>query len=281
MNLTDPQELKALLKKYRLGAKKRLGQHFLIDRTVLEQMIVTAEVNENDLIVEIGCGHGVLTCELLPRARRVIGVEIDDTILPVLRETTHFFRDRFDLRHEHILGFQMPTDPYKVVANIPYQLSSPILRKFLVEAADGERPTSMTLLVQKEVAEKVCNKKQKSILSLFVAAFGEAQIISIVPENAFSPPPKVKSAVLHIDVFAKPKITMDPQLLFKVIKMGFNQPRKKLKNNLDAELITAAGVSPDQRPGELELDDWERLAAAFIGSVKNEKTPCHPEFVEG
>lgn len=262
MDLTNISDLRQLLKKYRLWAKKRLGQHFLTDRESLEKMIEHGDVSENDLIVEIGCGHGVLTRELLPKAGRVIGVEIDDEILPVLRETTSFFKDKFDLRHEHILGFELPAEPYKVVANIPYQLSSPILRKFLTESGD-RKPTAMTLLVQKEVAEKVSAKKQKSILSLFVEAFGTARIVHLVPKNAFYPPPKVESAILQIDVAPQAKIGCDPKIFFKVVKMGFNQPRKKLKNNLPIDLLEKAEVSGDLRPGELGLEDWERIVKAF------------------
>lgn len=261
MDLTNIHDLKGILKKYKLWAKKRLGQHFLIDRSVLDTITDTAKLTPEDTVLEIGAGTGVLTRELLPRVKKVIAVEIDTDILPVLKETTHFFRDRLEIRHEHVLNIQLPEEEYKVVANIPYNLTSPILRKTLVEAK--HRPTSLTLLVQKEVAEKICNPKRRSILSLFVEAFGEARIIGNVPKGAFHPPPKVESAVLHIDVFPDAKITIDPKLFFALVKQGFNAPRKKLKNNLPLELLEAAKIDPDQRAETLSLEEWERLAVEW------------------
>jgi len=216
LNLTDPQQLKALLKKFNVWHKKRLGQHFLIDQTVLDGTVEVANLQSTDIVVEIGCGPGVLTRELLPKVQQVIGIEIDDDILPVLRETTRFFRDKFELRHQHVLAFAPPVTPYKVVANIPYQLTSPILHQFLLAE---HRPQSLTLLMQKEVAQKIVNPKQSSILQNLVRAFGAAHIALEVPAGAFWPPPKVKSAVLHIDIFPQPAITANSQQFLKMVKI--------------------------------------------------------------
>jgi len=261
LDLTDISQLKPLLKKYRLWAKKRLGQHFLVDRSVLDTMVETAQISKEDTILEIGAGTGVLTRELLPRAKKTIAIEIDKDILPLLKETTHFFRDRMDLRHEHILNIVPPKTPYKVVANIPYQLTSPILRKFLVETED--RPETLTLLVQKEMAEKICHTAKKSLLSLFVETFGEAKIVRNVPASAFHPPPKVQSAVLHISVFPKPRFQGNIQSLFSVAKMGFSQKRKKLKNTLPKDLLERSGVDIDKRAEALSWEEWEQLAGAL------------------
>lgn len=266
LDLTDISQLKPLLKKYRLWAKKRLGQHFLVDRSVLDRMLESAQILETDTVLEIGAGTGVLTRELLPRAKKTIAIEIDDDILPLLKETTHFFRDRLDLRHEHILNIIPPKTPYKVVANIPYQLTSPILRKFLVETEN--RPESLTLLVQKEIAEKICHTAKKSLLSLFVETFGEAKTVRVVPASSFHPPPKVESAVLHISVFPKPRFQGDIQALFSVAKMGFSQKRKKLKNILPKDLLERSGVDTDKRAEALSWDEWERLASALRGVQK-------------
>lgn len=262
LDLTDPQQLKNLLKKYRLWAKKRFGQNFLIDRSVLEDIIAAANLSETDTVLEIGPGPGVLTRELLPHVQKVMAVEIDEEILPVLRESTHFFRDRLHIHHGHVLGVDLPDVPYKVVANIPYHLTSPILRKVLVEAGDS-RPESLTLLVQKEVGEKICHPKKKSILSLFVEAFGEAHIVRTVPAESFHPAPKVESAVVHIHVCKKPKISVDPQHFFIAVKMGFSQPRKKIKNNLPKEILEKAEISPDVRAETLSLEEWERITRAL------------------
>lgn len=263
IDITDIRQLKNILKKYHLWAKKKFGQNFLIDKNILENIIEAADVSQNDTILEIGPGPGVLTTQLLPRAKKVIAVEIDKSILPVLKETTHFFRDTLEIVHAHILGIDLPTTPYKVVANIPYHLTSPILRKVLVEAGDS-RPESITLLVQKEVAEKICNTKKKSILSLFIEAFGLAEIMCIVPADSFYPAPKVDSAVLHISVSKTPKITTNPKQFFAAVKMGFTQPRKKIKNNLPKEILKKAKIDENVRAETLELADWERITKALF-----------------
>ncbi|QQS59189.1 ribosomal RNA small subunit methyltransferase A [Candidatus Peregrinibacteria bacterium] len=256
--LTDPQAIRSLLKKYGLWAKKRFGQNFLADENVLRAIVEAADIQPEAIILEIGPGLGVLTRELLPRAKKVIAIEIDRDILPALRETTHFFRDRLELRNEHFLNTILPEVPYQVVSNIPYHLTSPIIRKLLVEA--GHRPTSLTLLVQKEVAEQICNTKKSSLLSLFVAVFGEAKIIASVPSSSFSPPPKVDSAILHINVFETPLLIRQPvQKVFSTAKQGFSQKRKKLKNLFPESLLRATEVDPDARAETLSVFDWERL----------------------
>jgi 16S rRNA (adenine1518-N6/adenine1519-N6)-dimethyltransferase len=259
LDLTDPRQLRDLLKKYRLWAKKRLGQNFLVDRSVLETIVDTANLLPEDTVVEIGPGPGVLTRELLPRVKNVFAVEIDADILPVLKETTNFFRNKLTICHQHVLQFVLPETDYKIVANIPYHLTSPIMRKFLTEAKN--RPQSMTLLVQKEVAEKICDTKHRSILSLFVEAFGTPRIVTNVPATSFSPPPKVESAVLHIDVLPKPKISVDSKKFFSVVKQGFNQRRKKLKHNLPIKILQQAEIDENLRAESLTIEDWERIAS--------------------
>ena len=258
IDCTDIRQLKGILKKYRLWAKKRFGQNFLVDKEVLSDIIDAAALSVTDTVLEIGPGPGVLTTQLLPRVKKVIAVEIDADILPVLKETTHFFRDRLELIHGHILGINLPTPPYKVVANIPYHLTSPILRKVLVEAGDC-RPTSITLLVQKEVGEKICHQQKKSILSLFVEAFGKAHIVRTVPASSFYPAPKVDSAILYISVADTPNISVPPKKFFAAVKMGFSQPRKKIKHNLPQQILNKAEVDENLRAETLSLADWERI----------------------
>lgn len=266
VDLTDLAQLKALLKKYGLWAKKRLGQNFLVDRDVLDAIIAAADLQPDDLIVEIGPGPGVLTRELLPLAKRVITVEIDGSILPVLKETTAFFRDKLEIVHGHVLDFRVPDQPYKVVANIPYYLTSPILRHFLLESE--HRPRSLTMLVQKEVAERIADPQHSSVLSLIVAVAGTAKIVAIVPPHSFFPPPKVSSAIIQITVGEEPRINVPIKPFLRMVKMGFGAPRKKLKNNLPSELLAAAGINPDLRPENLALADWEKLTLTAIAQAK-------------
>ncbi len=261
LDLTNPADLRALLKKYGLWAKKKFGQNFLVDRGVLEKIVSAAELTSDDFVVEVGPGPGVLTRELLPRTKKVLAIEIDRDILPALKDSTHFFRDRLEIRNEHILNFEIPTEPYKVVANIPYHLTSPILRKFLVETEF--RPQSLTLLVQKEVAEKICDTHKKSILSLFVEVFGTAHIVARVPASSFFPPPKVESAILHIVVADAPKISASPKSFFTACKVAFSQKRKKLKNTVPADILERSGIDPNLRPENLEIADWEKMARAI------------------
>lgn len=277
LDLTDYKTLRDLLKRFGVWTKKRLGQHFLVDRSVLEQILETADVQEGEYITEIGAGHGVLTVELLRKGAKVNTIEIDEDILPVLRFTTRNHTDKLEIFPQHVLGYTQKNFPYKIVANIPYQLTSPILRKFLAEAE--KPPQSLTLLTQKEVAERICDPKRNSILSLIVSVFGQAEIKAIVGENSFFPPPKVKSAILHIKTFAKPKITIARQVFYNMVKIGFLSPRKKLKNVLagafhknTAEieaLFTELGIPADARAENLAISDWESLARILILKYKN------------
>lgn len=272
LDLTDYKQLKSLLKQFNVWQKKRLGQHFLVDRRVLDKIIEIADVQKGEYITEIGAGPGVLTVELLKQGALVDTIEIDTDILPILRFVTAKYTKQLEIHHQHILSYWQKNSPYKVVANIPYQLSSPILRKFLPEAEI--LPKSLTLLIQKEVAEKACDQKKKSVLSLIVSVYGDAKIVEIVPERAFFPPPKVKSAILHIDVFDKPKISIDRDKFYKMVKMGFASPRKMLKNVLMAglhknsteieEVLNKINIPLISRAENLEISDWENLAKELL-----------------
>lgn len=273
--LTDFQNIRNLLKSFRIWNKKRLGQHFLIDEEALQKMIKIPDVQAGEHITEIGAGHGVLTLELLKKGALVDAIEIDDSILPVLSYVTKSYNKNLVIHHQHILGYQQTNTPYKVVANIPYQLTSPILRKFLPES--DNLPISMTLLMQKEVAEKIVNPKKKSLLSLIVEVFGEAEIMHIVPEDSFFPPPKVKSAILHIKTRNKTLINIDKKIFYAMLKNGFSSPRKKLKNVLGGiyhksapemtEIFKKLNIDPDIRAEKLEIKDWENLAKVFYKSI--------------
>lgn len=259
-DLTSPAVVRDLLKKYRLWQKKRLGQHFLVDRTALSTMVESADLQPTDTVLEIGPGHGVLTCELLPRVARVMAVEIDADIMPVLRETTRFFSDRLEVYQGHILGAPLPEGEYKVVSNVPYQVTTPILHKFLYECE--HRPTSMTLLVQKEVAQKLTETRKPTQYAILTQLYAQAEYIADVPMGSFFPPPKVESAIVHLQIRPEPLVTGDLTKLTKIIKHGFRSSRKKLSNIFPPQVIEQAGLDPELRPSHLTVEDWGRLCDA-------------------
>ncbi|MEI7511536.1 MAG: 16S rRNA (adenine(1518)-N(6)/adenine(1519)-N(6))-dimethyltransferase RsmA [Candidatus Peregrinibacteria bacterium] len=271
-DLTNPQELRNFLKKHRVWTQKSLGQHFLINREALEKIVALGEIVEGERIVEIGPGHGVLTRELLKSGATVDAVEIDETIIPALKNATFPWKPQLEIFHQHVLGFVPPAEKYKCIANIPYQLTSPILRKFLVDS--GHKPTKMVLLMQKEVAERIaCKEGKDSLLSTLVKTYGDPRIAFFVPATSFFPPPKVFSAVLVIDVFATPKSSIPPKMYFEMLINGFKEPRKKLKNVLmkqflktEAEILKifdTLEIGHDVRAQNLTIPQWDSLAHIF------------------
>jgi len=246
--------------------KKHLGQNFLQDESILAQIIDAAELTPEDQILEIGPGKGVLTDALLQKTKQVTAVEIDEDLLPSLRSQFSHHKN-FNLVHEDALKFQPPEAPYKIVANIPYYITSPLLNHYL---QNPNPPSLLVLMIQKEVAHKILAPKGKhSVLSLQVHIFGNPELICEVPASAFTPQPKVDSAVLRIRVHPKPKIPGDIKKLFWLIHMSFAQKRKKLTNNLAPalqkspaeirELLTSLNIDPDIRAEALTLDEWQKL----------------------
>ena len=279
MELTKISELRNILKKFRVWAKKKFSQNFLVDREILEKIVAAAEIQKNENIVEIGAGTGVLTIELLRKLARVFAIEIDREILPVLNFTTKKISKNLQIFPIHILQFRvdeiLKTQNYKIVANIPYHLTSPILRKFLVESEN--RPQKIILLTQKEVAQKICDEKKNSILRMFIAVFGRAEILKIVPPKSFFPAPKVDSAILKIEIFEKPKIKIAPREFFNFLKKGFSSPRKMLKNNLSTdlkipqkkilEIFENLKIAENARAENLSIENWENLTNEFSQKV--------------
>lgn len=242
-----------------MKAKKQLGQNFLKNADTLAKIIKAAAVEKDDLVIEVGPGKGVLTTELIQQAKKVIAIEKDSELLPFLAEK-FASASNLELVEADILKTPPPNEDYKVVANIPYYITSPILNHFLQAA---NKPQSMTLLVQKEVAEKICTKAGKhSILSLQVQLFGEPSIIAKVPASHFVPAPKVDSAILQIDVFEKEKYK-NPLKILKLAKMAFSQKRKKLRNTL-GNYIKTDRIDMNRRPQTLSLEEW-----ALLTELKN------------
>lgn len=250
-------------------AKKGLGQHFLMHRQTSERIVIASGIGKEDTVLEIGPGTGILTRELLARAGKVVAVETDDDLIPELTERfgEEISAGKLVLVHEDIRAFDPASigSAYHLVANIPYYITGEIMRQFL---SARKKPLSMTLLVQKEVAERIARSKKESLLSLSVKAFGTPKYLFTVPKGAFKPAPKVDSAVLYIGTIHNPFDTEGGEnRFFEILRAGFAHKRKRLMKNLedaaDRESVTrafdAVGLSPEVRPEDVPLPVWMAL----------------------
>jgi 16S rRNA (adenine1518-N6/adenine1519-N6)-dimethyltransferase len=247
-----------------------LGQHFLVDQAVLDAIIEAAQIKADERIVEIGPGVGVLTRELLEKTPSVTCIEIDPRF-PRLIEA-YIRRDNRGLPMPTIilgnaLNVAMPEEPYKIVANIPYHITSPLLRHAFLESAQA--PVSLTLLIQREVAEKICDQKDRGLLTIVVGLFGAPRIVRHVPPFSFLPPPAVDSSVLHIDCFPQPKADAGTiEQVMRLAKHAFAGKRKMLRNTIaaldgGAEAMEQSGIDGTRRPQTLSVEEWIGLARAF------------------
>lgn len=235
-----------------MKAKKSLGQNFLKDRSVLDKIIKAANLSKDDYVIEVGPGKGVLTRELIANAGKVTAIELDDRLIPQLQEIKGL-----DLVHGNALDYRAPNEKYKVVANIPYYITSPLISHFL---QSEHRPSKMVLLVQKEVAEKICAEPGKlNVLAIHVQVFGKPRIVCNVKASAFEPAPKVDSAVIEIDVFDKPLVE-DYKKFFGFVHRGFSNKRKMLSNSLKdmRDRLIELGFQ-NLRPENLSIEDWMKL----------------------
>jgi len=253
-----------------MRAKKSLGQNFLMHAKTAERIADAAMISENDTIVEIGPGTGMLTRPLLARAKKVIAIEADAELVEELRNTfvEEILVGKLELVTHDIRTFDLSLLPnkYKVVANIPYYITGEIIRSFL-EAAP--QPQSMTLLVQKEVAERIARSKKESLLSLSVKVFGIPQYLFTIPRGAFIPSPKVDSAVLTIKDISRGvfKDSKEEALFFSLIHAGFAHKRKLLVRNLEAvfslekarAVLRSSTISEKARAEDLSLTQWLTL----------------------
>lgn len=276
------------MRHFGLQARKSRGQHFLIDEEVLKVITSAAELTPSDVIVEIGPGLGVLTRELARQAGRVVAVELDSRLVAILQQTlasasnvTIVNRDILKVAPAALLreevGFAWVKDGYKVVANLPYYITSPVLRHFLEASV---KPRLMVVMVQKEVAEAiVAAPGQMSVLSLSVQFYGEPQIISYVPAQCFYPPPEVDSAVLRVVVYSEPAVAVtDAGSFFELVRAGFSASRKQIANSLAqglglprAEVLSwleETGIVPRRRAETLSLDEWTQLWQVFTREGK-------------
>jgi 16S rRNA (adenine1518-N6/adenine1519-N6)-dimethyltransferase len=271
------RETRTLLKNAGLKAKKSLGQHFLVDKRVLGKIMVAGGVSEDDVVIEVGPGLGVLTQELACHARQVICIEIDANLasnlgarLSEFNNVTIINRDVLDTSPSDVLPPGQAH--YKVIANLPYYITSPVLRHFL-EA--NIPPDLMVVMVQKEVARSIAAKPGKmSLLSVGVQLYGRAEIIATVPARSFHPVPKEESAIVRVASY--PKAVVPQQYrnsFFDIVRAGFGSPRKQLINTLSHGLgmdkasvlgiMLEAGIDPIRRAESLSIDDWHRLWCFF------------------
>lgn len=281
--LGDATYTTAVLHSHGISARKKYGQNFLIDRSVLEATVEAAGIGGDDCVLEIGPGIGTLTQYLADRARRVCAVEIDRSLEPVLADTLSAWKNiRLiwgDILKTDIAGIAREENegrPMKVAANLPYYITTPIVMELL---ARGSCIDSMTVMVQKEVADRMMagpSSEAYGALSLAVQYYAKPVCVRIVPPSSFLPRPGVDSAVMHLQRYETPPVhCRDEKLLFALIRASFNQRRKKLVNGIvnysglpytkaEAEAaIAACGFRPDVRGEMLSLEEFAALADAF------------------
>ena len=266
---------KHLLDEYGLEAKKSLGQNFLFDENVLARIVDAAAVGPEDQVLEVGPGLGSLTRALAQRAERVVAVELDERLLPVLRDELAAY-DNVAMIHGDILD-QDPgalfAGPYKVVANVPYYITGAILRHLL---SAGHKPTLMVLTVQKEVAERLkAEPPNMSLLAVSVQLYGQVELVDTIKAGAFWPRPEVDSAVVRIDLDKGTRVNaddVDEAAFFELVRAGFSQKRKQLQNNLRQlgygkaqiwEALKEAGVDGRRRAETLSVAEWLGLYKSF------------------
>jgi 16S rRNA (adenine1518-N6/adenine1519-N6)-dimethyltransferase len=272
-----PLDAAAVLKRFHLHADKSLGQNFLQDASALEDIALAADIQEDDSILEIGPGLGSLTRYLAFSAKQVTAVELDPSLIAPLRAVLTPYPN-VRVMHGDILKTAiseiMDQPNYLVVANIPYYITSAVIRH-LLESDPTRRARRIVLTIQKEVAERICAKAgDLSLLALSVQVYGKPTLASIIPAAAFHPAPKVDSAILRIDIYDEPLIPRESlKTFFTLTKAGFGQKRKTLRNSLSSglhipttaseALLTSAGIDFMRRAETLSIDEWMGLCGVY------------------
>ena len=282
--LGNPQKTIEVIQKYEFAFQKKFGQNFLIDTHVLDKIISAAEITKDDLVVEIGPGIGTMTQYLACAAREVVAIEIDKMLIPILQDTLSAY-DNVTIINEDVLKVDLNKlaeeknggRPVKVVANLPYYITTPIIMGLF----ENHVPLhSITIMVQKEVADRMRmgpGTKDYGALSLAVQYYAEPYLVANVPQNCFMPRPKISSAVIKLTVHEKAPVTVrDEKLMFRLIRASFNQRRKTLANGLNnspelhyskeqiAEAIEKLGTSPSVRGEALTLEQFARLSDILL-----------------
>ena len=283
--LGNPQKTIEIIQKYEFAFQKKFGQNFLIDTHVLDKIIAAAGVTKDDCVLEIGPGIGTMTQYLAESARHVVAVEIDSNLIPILKETLGEY-ENVTVIHDDILkaDINQITEQYnsgrpiKVVANLPYYITTPIIMGLFEKKVPID---NITVMVQKEVADRMQvgpGSKDYGALSLAVQYYAEPYIVANVPPNCFMPRPSVGSAVIRLTRHKEPPVKAeDPGLMFRLIRASFNQRRKTLQNGLNnspevpytkeqiAEAIESLGLGPSVRGEALTLEQFASLSNYFTG----------------
>jgi 16S rRNA (adenine1518-N6/adenine1519-N6)-dimethyltransferase len=272
MDLTSLKIIKELCQRYAIRTAKIRGQNFLISQNVVDKVIRAADLKKNDVVLEIGPGLGTITQELARRVKKVLAVEIDKKLVRVLGKILADF-ENVEIVHGDILKFQPTTynlEPktYKIVASLPFNITSLVLKKFLSEQP---KPNLMVLILQKEVAEKIVARPPKmSLLAVSVQFYGNPKIVARISKGNFWPQPGVDSAIVKITLTGPTSRKFEDRF-FKIVKAGFSSPRKKLVNNLTLikkeellQIFQKLGLKPNVRAQELSVENWINLTKLVI-----------------
>ncbi|MBR6585295.1 MAG: 16S rRNA (adenine(1518)-N(6)/adenine(1519)-N(6))-dimethyltransferase RsmA [Firmicutes bacterium] len=279
--LYAPSTVKSIKDSHDFKFSKSLGQNFLVDKNIVDHIVDGAGIGPDDLAIEIGPGIGVITSEAAQRAAKVVAVEIDKTLIPILKETLAE-HDNVDVINQDILktdvneiietyGEGRTAKNIKIIGNLPYYITTPIIMKIL---EDGVPASSITIMMQREVAERINAKpgtKDYGALSVAVQYYCDTQIVANVPKEAFMPQPKVGSTVLRLDIREDRLVELkDKDVFFQVVKAGFGQRRKTLSNSLMGvsgitkeivkDALEAAGIEPGRRAETLDLYEFAKLS---------------------
>ena len=279
MDLCSKRTIKKILKEHGLSPSKRLGQNFLIDKTILKKILQGADLQANEVVLEIGGGIGTLTQALAKKVKKVIVVEKDPRLVSLLKETLKNFHNIEIIEGDILkilnsksesLKSKLKSKGYKVVANLPFYLTAPLIRKLL---ESSYRPKEIVLIVQKEIAQRITAKPpHMNLLALSCQFYGRAKIIGYVSKKSFWPQPEVSGAIITLKPKGlKPKV--EKEVFFKIVKAGFCHPRKKLVNNLTKNLgvekeiilkiLKNAKINKDLRPENLSIKNWITLGKIY------------------
>lgn len=274
MNIIE--QIKKISQTYDIKPSRSKGQNFLVNPEIIDTIVSAAGIENDDTILEVGPGLGILTEGLIKKAKRIVAVELDEKIFDFLK-AKFAGEKKLELARGDILksfAGDLVSGPYKVVANIPYNITSILIKKFLTEK---DKPSSMVLLVQKEVAQRICAQPgQMSLLAISVKLYGQPKIIDYVSKDNFWPKPEVDSAIIKIEAIKTNKEIIDflaeisENNYWRLVKVGFSSKRKQLQHNLSAGLkitqdeaknwLSGAGFDPKIRAQNLSVDDWLVLA---------------------
>lgn len=282
MSLVSPSYVRDLLAQHNIRLKKSLGQHFLVDENVVKKIVTAAQLDRDDVVVEIGAGIGTLTQELAQQAQRVVAVEIDSRLIPLLQQHLQGYSNVY-LVHQDFLAFDLqavaPERKTTVVGNLPYGLTAPLIEKLV---AAHKILTAATLLIQREVAEKLCavpGTRAASAITIFVHSFADVQKLLSVSRHVFFPKPDVDSTLIRLEFREQPVIQAPEELFLKVMRAAFNLRRKTLRQSLTQSPLLAlpaqttlkaleqAQLDPQRRGETLSIEEFDRLAQALSGML--------------